>query len=189
MTFRSASLLAALALLAAPAQAQDSAEAPTPPADEPAPEAESPAAAEPAAAEPAIAEPAAPEPAAAEPAATEPAAAESGDGEPAPAPLPPLAPVPAPAQPTVVASPFSPDQRNGWLSQCRTVFLQRGASLGGGNGQLDACDTQLLEFERSYVPPANGQSGPPPTIMVRVPVARPAPMPPPDDAIDADADE
>lgn len=91
--------------------------------------------------------------------------------------LPPV-PVPAPAiQRAIPPSPFSLEQRNGWLMQCRNTFLQAGASLAGAIGQPDACEAQLLEFERNYVPSANGA---PPTILVRVPIARqpatPAPL-------------
>lgn len=133
MLLRAPPLFAVLALLAAPAFAQDNSE------DAP-------------------------------PAVDEQAAAEDGSETAAaePLPLPALAPA---MQPMVVASPFSPDQRNGWLAQCRNTFRQAGAALGGGNGQLDACETQLLDFERTYVPPAGGQSAPP-VIMVRVPIVR-----------------
>ena len=87
------------------------------------------------------------------------------------------------AQPTPVVSPFSPEQRNAWLTQCRMIFLQRGARLAGAPGQPDACETQLLDYERTYVAPANGA---PPVIMVRVPISRPVVAPV--DAIDADVD-
>jgi hypothetical protein len=96
---------------------------------------------------------------------------------------PPSAPVPAPAiQRAIPPSPFSLEQRNGWLMQCRNTFLQAGASLAGALGQPDACETQLLEYERNYVPSA---SGVPPTILVRVPVTRqpaaPAPIETPEE--------
>jgi hypothetical protein len=111
------------------------------------------------------------------------AEAPSADTVTGPTPLPPLGPdadadaIPAPAalQPAP-PSPFSTDQRNGWLAQCRGTFLQAGAALGGGNGLPDACETQLLDFERTYVPTADGR---PPTIWVRVPIRRtPAPESP-----------
>ena len=91
-----------------------------------------------------------------------------------PPPLPVLAPdagaMPAPAVPqSAPPSPFSADQRNGWLAQCRGTFLQAGAALGGGNGLPDACEAQLLDFERTYIPTADGR---PPTIWVRVPIRR-----------------
>lgn len=184
MTSRSAPLLfAALALLAAPALAQDdageaapaAADAPSPPAE---PSAEAPPA-EATAAAPAEA-PAAETPAAA-PTPAPPAAGEAA---------PPLAPVPAPAAaaPTAASaipppSPFSPDQRNGWLAQCRSTFQRAGAVLGGGNGLPDACENQLTEFERTYVPSADGQ---PPVIFVRVPVRRAPAAAAAPDAIDAD---
>jgi hypothetical protein len=153
MTVRPAPLLAALALLTSPALAQESAE--EAPADDSATAVQGTAVAPP---------PAAP--------AAEPEAPES---TPAPAPSAPSAPAIAAPQ-TIVASPFSPDQRNGWLTQCRIAFLRAGAALGGANGLPDACETQLIDFERSYVPTADGQ---PPVIWVRVPVARPAAAVPP----------
>jgi hypothetical protein len=89
----------------------------------------------------------------------------------------------APAiQRAIPASPFSLEQRNGWLMQCRMAFLQRGAALGGGNGLPDACETQLAQYESTYSPPADG-SAPAPIIMVRVPVAR-APADPPEADLD-----
>ncbi len=140
MTVRHASPLAALALLATPALAQESAPESTEDAPAQAPSSEVP-----------------------------PSQAASGV---AGAPAPEIA-----AQRAIVASPFSPDQRNGWLAQCRGTFLRAGAALGGLNGLPDACETQLIEFERTYVPAADGR---PPTIWVRVPVARAAvaPVPP-----------
>jgi hypothetical protein len=179
MTRRSAPLLAAaLALLAAPALARDNAgdaaptaaEVPTPPAE---PSAEPPPA-EDATAAPAEA------PAAETPAPASPAAGEA---------VPPLAPVPAAAAATPTAaraippSPFAPDQRNGWLAQCRSTFQRAGAVLGGGNGLPDACENQLTEFERNYVPSVDGQ---PPVIFVRVPVRRAPAASVAPDAVDAD---
>ncbi|HEY6817027.1 MAG TPA: hypothetical protein VI168_15935 [Croceibacterium sp.] len=151
MTVRFAPLLAALALTASPAFAQDSAEEAPPPLEEPA-----------------LAE-AAPEDAPPPPEAAP---------EPLPADLEPLpAPVPAPAVPPVPPpSPFSPEQRTGWLMQCRNVFLQRGVSYGGLNGLPDACETQLLDYERTYVPAADGSA---PVIPVRVPIVRPPAVPEP----------
>lgn len=166
MTIRSVPLLAAaLALFAAPALAQDgTGDAQLREADVPAlPAVDSP---EPPTAGGAAAEPA-PVPAAAPAPASEPAAAP-----------------PAAAARAILASPFSPDQRNGWLAQCRGIFLRAGAPLGGGNGLPDACETQLIDFERSYVPAADGQ---PPVIFVRVPVMRSAVAPA--SAPDADAEE
>lgn len=168
MIIRSALLLAALTLPSVPALGQENAEEAPPaaetPADAPAPAAEeSPAEAPPpseeAAAEPATAPDAAPAPA------------------PALAAVPPTPPAPPPP------SPFTPDQRSNWLAQCRSTFQRAGAPLGGGNGLPDACDKQLLDFERTYVPRPDGQ---PPVIYVRVPVTRAAPAAP--DAVDADVD-
>lgn len=157
MTVRPASLLVvALALLPAPTLAQDSAADAPPAADEPAP-ADAPAA-----------DPPPPEDASAEP-APEPEEAPS----PSPAAAPPLAPMSTPAA-APPPSPFTPDQRSGWLGQCRSAFQRAGATLGGGNGLPDACETQLLEFERNYVPRGDGQ---PPVIYVRVPVVRPPAAP------------
>ena len=174
---------------AAPAPEAAAAEAPPPPettaASVPAPEAAS------------AATPPPPETAAAPPAASAPApetAVAAAPLPPAPAPAAPApetvaAATPPPAQPTGIAeaptaqraipaapppSPFTPDQRTGWLGQCRNAFLQRGASLGGSAGQPDACEMQLLQFERSYVPSADGA---PPVIQVRIPITR-APVPP-----------
>jgi hypothetical protein len=97
-------------------------------------------------------------------------------------------PAPAATAPTaaraIPPSPFSPDQRNGWLAQCRSAFQRAGAVLGGGNGLPDACETQLTDFERDYVPSADGR---PPVIFVRVPIVRaPAAAAAP---VDADTEE
>ena len=167
MIVRSAALIAALTLLPAPAFAQESVEAAPPAADAPAeaPPAEAPPPAE---AGPTAAAPALPEVA---PAADTPAPAPAAASAPAP-------PVMQPAPP----SPFSPDQRAAWLNQCRRTFQQAGAPLGGINGVPDACDTQLLDFERNYVPSADGA---PPTIWVRVPIARAPAVAP---AIDGDVE-
>lgn len=96
--------------------------------------------------------------------------------------------VPAPGEPrgvanaplirrVIPASPFSFEQRNAWLAQCRSVFLQSGASLGSG-GAPDACETQLAQYESTYAaapvagaPYAYGQ-GMAPVIWVRVPIVR-----------------
>jgi hypothetical protein len=171
MIIRAAPLLiAALALSGAPARAQDSAEDS---AEEAPPAAEAPAdASAPAQESPAEAE--------------EPPPAEETPGEPESAPAPALAPAPAAAPATPPApppSPFTPDQRSTWLAQCRSTFQRVGAALGGGNGLPDACDKQLLDFERDYVPRPDGQ---PPVIYVRVPVTRAAPAAP--DAVDADVE-
>ena len=172
MTICRASLLAALTLLATPALAQENAEEAPPPADSPAPVEDPQADAPPAEAPPADVP--SPESAAA---ATPDAAAAPAGATPAVTP----APIPA-AQRAIVASPFSPDQRNGWLTQCRSTFQRAGAALGGANGLPDACETQLLDFERNYVPSADGA---PPTIWVRVP-RTPAPVVSP--AIDGDVE-
>jgi len=154
MTVRPAPLFAALALLATPAIAQDSPDtAPLPPE--------------------AAAEPAPPE------APAEPAPAAAPEAPPEPPPLP-EAPAPVGAQPAPLPqappppSPFTPEQRYGWLMQCRNAFLAAGASYGGLNGLPDACETQLRDFERTYVPtPGSG----PPVIPVRVPIPRAAAAP------------
>jgi hypothetical protein len=191
-------LAAALAWLAAPASAQDAPldaqpvlEAPDEAVNAlPPPELAPPAPVE------AVPVEAAPPPEAAT--AEAPPPPESAAATPAasqPAPEIAAAATPPPVQPTLVAegptaeralppSPFSPEQRNGWLGQCRIAFLQRGASLYGGAGQPDACEMQLLQFERSYVPSADGA---PPVILVRVPITRtPAAVAP--DAADASVD-
>jgi|SRR5690606_16744582 hypothetical protein len=96
--------------------------------------------------------------------------------------------VPAPSGPDGVAdaplirrvipnSPFSFEQRNAWLAQCRSVFLQSGAGLGGGDGTPDACETQLAQYESNYVAPVAGapyasSAGTMPVIWVRVPIVR-----------------
>jgi hypothetical protein len=82
----------------------------------------------------------------------------------------------------IPASPFSFEQRSAWLAQCRSVYLQSGASLGGGNGSPDACETQLAQYESSYAAPpygapyayGQGAYGYPsaPVIWVRVPIVR-----------------
>lgn len=108
--------------------------------------------------------------------------------DPAPEPMAGPAPVAAPAYAAPPPpSPFAPDQRAGWLAQCRSTFQRAGAALGGGNGLPDACETQLLDFERSYVARPDGQ---PPVIWVRVPIARAAPAMPAasDEDVDSVAD-
>ena len=145
MTLRFAPLLAtALALAAAPALAQDSIDSEPPPVPE--------ASAYDAGEVPPIPEDAAPY--------TAPQAAGAAVESAAPQ-----------AQRAMPLSPFSLEQRNGWLTHCRGVFRQAGASLGGGSGLPDACETQLQQFERTYVAPADGSDAAP-VVLVRVPVAR-----------------
>ncbi len=155
MTVRPLALLAALTLLPAlpsPAFAQEGQDEAVEPADDPAPAEENPADI------PSPPPADAPTDRAAEPAET-----------PVDTPAPAGSATPAVAQPPP-PSPFSPQQRAGWLAQCRATFQRAGAALGGAIGQPDACETQLLDFERTYVPTTDGQ---PPTIWVRVPVVRP----------------
>jgi len=102
-------------------------------------------------------------------------------------------------QRAIPASPFSLEQRNAWLAQCRSVYLQSGAGLGGGNGLPDACETQLGQYERgggapAYATPtygapyASGQGGYgypyAPVIWVRVPIVREPATPAPVEAIE-----
>lgn len=151
MIVRPAPLVAALALLATPAIAQDNPDTAPPEALEQAVEAEAEALAE-APAEPATGD--VPETPAA----------------PAPPPLAPISTAPAPLpQDPPPPSPFTPEQRYGWLMQCRNAFLAAGASYGGLDGSPDACETQLRDFERSYVATPGT---PPPVIPVRVPIHR-----------------
>jgi len=85
-------------------------------------------------------------------------------------------------QRVIPASPFSFEQRSAWLAQCRSVYLQSGASLDEGNGAPDACERQLAQYEGTYAAPAvgapyaygQGAYGYPaaPVIWVRVPIVR-----------------